>query len=212
MPRLTGTLLGAEVRDFLGLAVLVDREVLFPQRVHEAPVVVGHRGRDVHQLDAAREACRLRFLPGQRGAQDSRHARPPAWWRRSGSGRAAEPGGAIGRSGPRVQKAKALPVRRCGKGPGSRPVPSTAVQIIGRDPASVPRRTAILHGRQVSGRARIRPPADRPAAPPAASYGACEAGAGLSIERRPVRVPGSITMMRPPGRSTRADSSSSAGR
>ena len=46
----------AEVRDFLPLAVLEDGEVVLAQAGHEAAVVVGDRGRDVDQLDAALEA------------------------------------------------------------------------------------------------------------------------------------------------------------
>ena len=47
--------IAAEVRDVLDLPVLVHREVFLPQSRDEAPVVIGHRCRDVDELHAAAE-------------------------------------------------------------------------------------------------------------------------------------------------------------
>ena len=79
MPRLTGTRSAAEMRDGHRLVVLVDDEVLLAQAGDEPAAGVGHRRRDVDQLDAALEAearllgfglrrrrLRRRLLPVQR--------------------------------------------------------------------------------------------------------------------------------------------------
>ena len=53
---------GAELRDGLPNVVFIDDEVVLGEVGHEAAVGIRHRGRDVHQLDAALEAERVLVL------------------------------------------------------------------------------------------------------------------------------------------------------
>ncbi len=69
MPRLTGTRSALKCVTVCELIVFVDEEVLLPETGHESAARVGHRRRDVDQLDAALEPERIATLIGARGGR-----------------------------------------------------------------------------------------------------------------------------------------------